>query len=110
MVKEDRDYKIIGLISSPHRNGNSATLARKVLNSAEQMGIITEELYLPDFDLEYCRGCMSCCSGPKCIINDDLNYIVEKLMECDGMVLSSPTYGLAPNALMMNFLQRAGIY
>ncbi|MHA2288572.1 MAG: flavodoxin family protein [Promethearchaeota archaeon] len=110
MVKENRDYKIIGLLSSPHKNGNSATLARKVLSSAEKMGIITEELYLPDYHIEFCRGCMSCCSGYECVINDDLNVIVQKLMESDGLVLSSPTYGLSPNAMMMNFLQRAGIY
>jgi len=110
MQKNVSDISIIGIISSPHRNGNSASLARKVLEGARSMGVNTEEIYLPDYSLDFCRGCMSCCSGEKCIINDDLNPIIEKIIGCDGMVLSSPTYGLSPNALMMNFMQRAGIY
>jgi multimeric flavodoxin WrbA len=102
--------QIIGIISSPHRNGFSATLTRKALNAAKKEGANIEEIYLPDFDIQYCRGCLRCVSGDKCVLNDDLNTLRNKLEKVDGIIISSPTYGLNPNALMMNFIQRIGIY
>ncbi|MBY9005269.1 MAG: flavodoxin family protein [Candidatus Lokiarchaeota archaeon] len=101
---------IIGLISSPHKNGSSANLTREVLNSAERKGANIEELYLPDYNIEFCKGCMNCLRENKCILKDDLNLIREKLESCHGIVISSPTYGIAPNGMMMNFIQRIGIY
>ena len=102
--------QIIGIISSPHRNGFSATLTRKALNAAKKEGANIEEIYLPDFDIQYCRGCLRCVSGDKCALNDDLNTLRNKLEKVEGIIISSPTYGLNPNALMMNFIQRIGIY
>ncbi|MHA1916067.1 MAG: flavodoxin family protein [Promethearchaeota archaeon] len=101
---------MVGVISSPHPYGNSAKLAQNVLKGAKKMGAETEEIHLPDFNLKYCKGCLSCVSGNKCVLNDDLNYLRNVLLACDGIVISSPCYGIEPNALMMNFLQRIGIY
>ena len=102
--------KIIGIASSPHRNGNSVTLLREALKGAQETGAETEEIYLPDYDIQYCKGCMNCLSSDRCAIPDDLNGLREKLVEADGIILSSPTYGLAPNARMKNFSDRIGMY
>lgn len=102
--------KIIGIASSPHRNGNSVTLLREALKGAREAGAETEEIYLPDYDIRYCQGCMSCLSSDRCALPDDLNMLREKLTEADGLILSSPTYGLAPNAMMKNFSDRIGMH
>ncbi|TXT54692.1 MAG: putative Iron-sulfur flavoprotein [Promethearchaeota archaeon] len=86
------------------------SLARTALDEAKNMGASVEEIYLLDYDVEYCRGCMSCLKTEGCILDDDLNLIRDKIMESDGVILSSPTYALAPNAIMMNFLQRFGLW
>jgi multimeric flavodoxin WrbA len=102
--------KIMGIASSPHRDGNSVTLLREALKGAQEAGAETEEIYLPDYDIRYCKGCMGCLSGDRCTIPDDLNGLREKLVEADGIILSSPTYGLAPNATMKNFSDRIGMH
>jgi multimeric flavodoxin WrbA len=102
--------KIIGIASSPHRNGSSVTLLREALRGAAEAGAETEEIYLPDYEIRYCRGCMCCLSGDRCAIPDDLNTLREKLVEADGLILSSPTYGLAPNAIMKNLTDRIGMH
>jgi multimeric flavodoxin WrbA len=102
--------KIIGIASSPHRNGNSITLLREALKGAREAGAETEEIYLPDYDIQYCAGCMCCLSTDRCAIPDDLNMLREKLVEADGIILSSPTHGLAPNARMKNFSDRIGMH
>jgi multimeric flavodoxin WrbA len=102
--------KIIGIASSPHRNGNSVTLLREALKGAQEAGAEMEEIYLPNYDIRYCKGCMNCLSSDRCAIPDDLNELREKLVEADGLILSSPTYGLAPNARMKNFSDRIGMH
>jgi multimeric flavodoxin WrbA len=106
----ENKIKIVGIISSPHKYGNSAKLTQNVLMGAKEMGADIEEIYLPDFNLKYCKGCLSCVSGNACVLNDDLNYLRNILITSDGIIMSSPCYGLEPNAIMMNFLQRIGIY
>jgi multimeric flavodoxin WrbA len=102
--------KIIGIASSPHRNGNSVTLLRAALEGAAEAGAETEEIYLPDYDIRYCAGCMCCLSTDRCAIQDDLNMLREKMVEADGIILSSPTHALAPNATMKNFSDRIGMH
>ncbi|MBD3195510.1 MAG: flavodoxin family protein [Candidatus Lokiarchaeota archaeon] len=101
---------IVTIISSPHRKGYSATLARKAMNAAKEEGVDVEEIYLLDYNIKYCSGCMNCVSGNKCTLGDELNLLRSKLEKAEGIIISSPTYALMPNAIMMNFIQRIGIY
>jgi multimeric flavodoxin WrbA len=109
-MKKKSKIKITSIISSPHKEGNSATLARKAMISAREAGASTNEIYLPDYEIDFCHGCMKCLEKDGCILYDDLNLLRDELLESDGLIFSSPTYGLNPNAMMMNFLQRIGIY
>lgn len=106
----NQNIRITAITSSPNRHGNSVKLARAALATGSKMNAITEEIYLPDFKLDYCRGCMLCVRQEKCILKDDLNYIIDLIMKSDGIIMSAPTYGLLPNAMMLNFMQRAGMY
>ena len=60
--------RIVGIASSPHRNGNSVGLLREALKGAQEAGAETEEVYLTDYDITYCKGCMSCLSTDRCAI------------------------------------------
>jgi multimeric flavodoxin WrbA len=102
--------KIVGIISSPRYRGNTATLVRQALKGAKDNGVETEEIFLADYNLEFCRGCFSCLAEGKCCIDDDLEYLRDKLVIADGIIIGSPTYGLEPNAIMKNFMERIGLF
>lgn len=102
--------KVIGVISSSSRNKNTAKLVIKALEGARQQGAEIEEIFLPEFNLQYCKGCMECLRSGKCILNDDIEAIRNKFHEADGIILGAPTHGLAPNAMMKNILDRIGVY
>ncbi len=103
--------KITGVISSPNKNGTTARLVRKALESAAMKGASTEEIYLPDYRVEYCRACFSCMRTGLCSIDDDVKNLVEKIRESDGVILSSPTYGIDMCARMKNFIiDRIGMF
>lgn len=69
-----------------------------------------EEFHLPAYRIEHCRGCFMCMAEGRCPINDDFQHIKERMLAADGIILGSPTFGLAPNACMKALLDRLGMY
>lgn len=109
--------KIIAVLGSPTKDGNACVLAQEVLKGAQEAGADVEEIFLADYKIEFCRGCISrnikthCMATGKCIINDDVNMLKEKLYGADGIVLASPSYGMMETARMKNFIvDRIGMY
>jgi multimeric flavodoxin WrbA len=105
-----KNVKIIGISSSASWNGSTAYLVREALMAAQAEGAEVEEFHLPAYRIEHCRGCFKCMASGRCPIDDDFNAIKERLIQADGIVIGSPTYGLAPNACMKAFLDRLGMY
>jgi NAD(P)H-dependent FMN reductase len=102
--------KVIGIISSPHANGNSATLVREALKGAEEAGASVEEVFLPSLRIEFCRDCSACMKSGRCAVEDDFPKLRDQLAEADGIILSSPTYAKAPCARIKNLLDRLGMF
>jgi multimeric flavodoxin WrbA len=106
--QEDEIMKVIGIISSPHTEGNSATLLREALDGAREAGASIQEVYLPELSIEYCRDCRGCTNTGRCVLKDDFPALRDQLSDADGVILSSPTYASAPCARMKNLLDRLG--
>jgi multimeric flavodoxin WrbA len=102
--------KIVGIISSPARNGNTAVLVREALRAAVECGAEVEEIFLPALKLQYCTGCYHCMSEGGCPLPDGFEEIRRKLYACDGIVIGSPTYVQKPNAMMKNLFDRLGLF
>jgi multimeric flavodoxin WrbA len=108
--------KVIAIIGSPHKNGNTARLTRLTLKGLADSSIETEEIFLPDYRIDYCRGCIgsngnNCMNTGKCCIDDDVNDLRERMVESDGIILASPAYGIRPYAMMKNFItDRIGMF
>jgi len=99
---------VLGISSSSRKDGHSATLLKKVLESAEEQGARTEILYLFDKNIKPCLSCLAeeGCIYP-CIIKDDMTEIYELIRrEADCLVLASPTYWFDMSGLMKNFIER----
>jgi multimeric flavodoxin WrbA len=107
---EVQNMKVIGIISSPHANGNGATLIREALKGAEEAGASVEEVFLPNYRIEYCRDCGACTSTGRCVVQDDFPRLRDMLREADGIILGSPTYAKAPCARMKSLLDRLGMF
>ena len=105
-----KTINIIGISSSPKYDGNTATLVRKILKGAENHGAQINEYHLPQYNINYCQGCFHCMRKGYCIIDDDFTMIQKMMLSANGIVIGSPTYGLAPNAMMKNFLDRIGMF
>lgn len=105
-----KSVKIAAICSSPSPNGNTAVLVNEAVTAAESLGAQIERIDLRDANLQYCQGCLTCLRVGVCPLNDDFEHVKDTILAANGIIIGSPTYGVAPNALMKNFLDRFGIY
>ncbi len=106
LVDKSGTIKIVGICGSPHRNGNTARLIRKVLEGAQSIGAKTQFFSLGDKKLLFCAACYKCVEHGHCVIKDDLDEIRKMMLECDGIVIGSPTYNREITGQMKTFFDR----
>ena len=102
--------KLLGICGSP-RKGNTEWMLRKFLEAATKAGAETEIILLKDKDIKGCSGCLSCDAGGKdrkgvCKIQDDMQKILPKLIEADGIAFGTPVYFEMVSGLLKNFMDR----
>lgn len=105
---KDENYRCV--ISSAKPNGNTATLVREALKGATEAGASVTEIFLSQYKIEFCIGCSKCTTEGKCHFNDDFEKLRNLLYEADGIILGSPTYTGAPNAIMKCLIERLGLF
>jgi multimeric flavodoxin WrbA len=98
--------KILGVVASPRRNGNTHILVSRILEGAEAEGAGTEILFLADLTIAECDGCHLCWQTNTCSRNDDMSSIYEKIIQADAIVFGTPVYWYGPTALMKAFIDR----
>jgi multimeric flavodoxin WrbA len=101
--------KVLTIIGSPRKKGNSYQAAKKLEEHLKHKGDYQfEYLFLKNFNLQDCKGCFNCISRgiEYCPIKDDLYIIQKKIEEADGLVLASPVYVMHISALLKTFIDR----
>ena len=100
--------KVIGIVGSPRKDGNTASLTAHTLKAIAEEGLDTELISLSGLDIKPCQACYHCLKEEKCSIEDDMFPIYLKMKEADGIILASPVYYGSATALSKAFIERAG--
>lgn len=100
--------KVIGICGSPRQGGNTEYFTRLALDVLEKEGIETEFISLRDKNISECTGCYACVEKRECAIKDDFQEIFQKMIEADGIILSSPVYHASITPKLKCLLDRAG--
>jgi multimeric flavodoxin WrbA len=105
-MKKAKKKKIIGL-SCGRLNSNSEILLKEACMGAEEFGVESEIIRAMELDVKPCKGCQACTLAmsrgkePRCSINDDVPWILEKLVVEDcGLIVSFPVYHLRANGYL----------
>ena len=106
MNQEGGYMKVLGIVGSPRKKGNTDILVEAVLSGANSMGTETEKIYLADYQFKGCTGCEGCSKTYDCVINDGMQEIYNKIEEADALVLGSPTYFYNVTGITKLFLDR----
>jgi len=86
--------KAIAICGSPRKKGNTEILLRRCGQQLEAAGIETEFVALRDKTVAPCKACGTCgkLKNKTCVIEDDLNDILVKILAADIIILGSPVY------------------
>jgi multimeric flavodoxin WrbA len=81
---------VIGISGSPRKEGNTSLLVQGVLQEIEGE---TRFVSLAGLDVHPCQNCNRCFDGQRnCVIEDDIQWILEEIRRCDALILGSPCY------------------
>jgi len=108
-LTNENNKKIVALNGSPHHNGNTVLLMKWVIKGCQMKGAKTEWIHLTNHTLNFCKGCFSCLRTGKCILKDDLEFILDILLNADGIIVGAPVYEDAPPALFKNLMDRLAL-
>ena len=85
--------KVLILSGSPRKGGNSDILCDQFAKGAIDAGNRVEKIRIADKKIGYCHACYYCRShGGECAVKDDMAEVLQKMIDADVIVLSSPVY------------------
>ncbi len=84
---------VLGIVGSRRRLGNTDVLVKEALRGARDEGASVEIIRLSDLYIQECNGCMACMlKDAPCRLQDDRNWLYERLDAAGGLVVGAPSY------------------
>lgn len=84
--------KVIVISTSLRAGSNSDMLADKFIEGALVGGNEVEKITLSGKSIGFCKGCLACQKLGKCVIDDDANAIMQKVLEAEVVCWATPIY------------------
>jgi multimeric flavodoxin WrbA len=100
------NMKVLLLNGSPHKKGCTYTALSEIGVALEQNGVESKMSWLGMEAISGCRGCGSCRSTGKCVIDDNVNVLLDKINTYDGFVFGSPVHYAGASGFITPFLDR----
>ena len=98
--------KVLVLSASFRKHGNSDMLCDRFIQGAREAGNEVEKIYVSDMRIGYCRGCGVCNRTHKCVQNDDMAAVLDKMVAADVIVMATPVYFYSMNGQMKTLIDR----
>ena len=84
--------KVLGIVGSPRKGGNTEIMVEEALAAAREAGAETEIVLVADKKIEGCDSCRTCFETDKCKIKDDMQPLYEQMEAADAIILGTPVY------------------
>jgi len=100
--------RVLILLGSPRRAGNSALLAEHLAKGASSAGARVDTLFIQGMDINPCTGCNRCQGQESvgCVIDDAMQDIYGKLKDARSIVFASPVYWFSITAQLKAVIDR----
>ena len=99
--------KVLILSGSPRKGGNSDLLCDEFMKGALEARHDVEKIRVQEKKVACCMGCYVCKDSGVCAIKDDMTEIMQKMIDCDVMVLASPVYFYSIDAQLKAVIDRS---
>ncbi len=91
---------------SPRKKGNTETLLAAVARGIEGEGGSVEIVRICDLEIGPCIGCGGCEKTGRCVTDDDMQGIYDKVLAAKNIILASPIYFYALSSQTKMFVDR----
>lgn len=92
---------------SARRSGSTAILCECFSQGFTDSGGATSIVCLGEAKIAHCRACDVCRHIGKCATIDDMQELTSRVLECDVLVMASPSYWGDVTAQMKTFIDRS---
>jgi len=96
--------KILGLVGSQRKDGNSYLILKEALKRCNEE---IEIVQLAEMQIDWCNACGLCKDTMRCAIDDDVSFIFDKIINANSVVFSVPRYLPIPSKFM-TLIERIG--
>lgn len=98
--------KVLMLNGSPNEKGCTYTALSEVAAALGENGMDSEIFHIGKEAIHGCTACGACAKTGRCVFDDGVNVILEKMAGCDGLILGSPVHFAAPGGSILSFCDR----
>lgn len=106
MTVPERRPRVVAVLGSPRKRGNTATLVDAALEELERRGCECSRITLSALRINGCDGHDNCGEREACPHDDDMPGVLEQVYGADGLILASPVYYENVSGQMKVFMDR----
>lgn len=98
--------KVLLINGSPHKDGCTNRALCEVAYALGTSGIDSEIVWIGNDAKHGCIACGGCKDTHRCVFEDGVNELSEKMVECDGLVVGAPVHYACPCGTIHSVLDR----
>ena len=98
--------RVLGIVGSPRKNGNTEILMQEVLKAAREAGCETDLFLMSQKQVAPCDACGTCFEVGSCVIQDDMQELYAMMERAQAIVFGSPVYFGSVSAQMKAAMDR----
>ncbi len=99
--------KIIGIVGSPRKGATEYVVTKALDEIVKTYDVETEIITLKNKTISPCIHCNYCRNNQSdCMLKDDGNDVVNRLVLADGFIFASPVYGMMPTPQIVALFSR----
>ena len=98
--------QVIVISTSLRKGSNSDMLADQFIEGARSAGNEVEKIPLMGKNIQFCKGCLACQKLGRCVINDDVNDIMAKVLQANVVCWATPIYYYEMSGQMKTLIDR----
>jgi hypothetical protein len=100
---------ILGLVGSLRRLGNCVVMVKEISTHIEA-GHDLRLIRMPSLNIRPCKACYACVTGMPCPQRDDMDFLLDRIVEADAVIIASPVYFLGAHSIFKQVLDRGFLF
>lgn len=98
--------KVLIINGSPRLDGNTTKITEFLEDQFTKERIEVDTYQIGTKIIRGCIACGKCHEIKKCVFDDDVNILLEKLKESQGVIIATPVYYASANGSLISLLDR----